>query len=717
MVVLMLSYFIRVMDPNFCLGKICLGENIVVISSDKVEGSGDWNSPEFQDTANSRQKKETKAMVFYQMDTKEVRDRFMAPCFVNGLEAYDGEINLGVEENMISNEYEFIINPEEDDVEPGVIFRRSFLGMTKAITDFGAGTVTLYPDIDPFLEKTEEEEKRTSSSAGGHLTQEEEAKEAFAIRMSQNFALLEEERPIIETMAYHDKYKKILNEIWKDKVVLDGKIVKEEEEEVKRIKGEALKEKDDPGAFVFPIRLEGQLGREDMKKVDRGITMINHTQAEAIGILINVLCQVGVTTLIAKFLILDIPIDLNAPIVVGQGFLCTIGGIVNTPERLFSNFDGFCHQTFRAARSNVMRNAKSDSDDEEEYQIQRNKFGAPIYGPKPAPYLNCNNPAERSLAIQTITNPFWKISVWKKATLGIHDDEAGSSRSKHSRQHETMEEVFLPQVHHEFLLWEGCNIDSKSRYNTRLAQLLPKHVYLPYVMNWDVLNIMGCDEEIYDMLRIRLCEAESNEEIFTFVAWIRAFNINKPIYVELCHELGLYKADELEEDGFNVYFEGGLRNDGHFNAQEYWTTGYDKIQKNDLWLLSMFDARHQNGYANVAWLIARWMKRKRAGTQKESQICYGRFISKIARKCRVLTEDVVRSLSALIYCRDLDMTPLRDLIDFKGKLIPEDPQPGVPRVGIPRPPRASMQDLYDRMGRTKIRQEAIERMEYRQSYH
>nr|GEW00875.1 hypothetical protein [Tanacetum cinerariifolium] len=37
---------------------------------------------------------------------------------------------------------------------------------------------------------------------------------------------------------------------------------------------------------------------------------------------------------------------------------------------------------------------------------------------------------------------------------------------------------------------------------------------------------------------------------------------------------------------------------------------------------------------------------------------------------------------------------------------------GVARVGIPRPPRASMQDLYDRMGKMEIRQEAIERMEY-----
>ncbi|GKF12380.1 hypothetical protein Tco_0050306 [Tanacetum coccineum] len=71
---------------------------------------------------------------------------------------------------------------------------------------------------------------------------------------------------------------------------------------------------------------------------------------------------------------------------------------------------------------------------------------------------------------------------------------------------------------------------------------------------------------------------------------------------------------------------------------------------------------------------------------------YDMIISKIARKFRVLIEDVVRSLSAPIYCRDLDTTTLRDLIDSAG--IPEDPHPGVPRVGIPRPPRASMQDLY-----------------------
>ncbi|GKD62437.1 hypothetical protein Tco_1299946 [Tanacetum coccineum] len=161
----------------------------------------------------------------------------------------------------------------------------------------------------------------------------------------------------------------------------------------------------------MPYRIYETLGREEMKKIDRGIRMINHTQAKAMRKLSNVLCQVGVTTIIAKFLILDIPIDRDAPIVVGRGFLYTMGSILNTPERLFSTVDGVYHQTFRATRFDVLRTAESDSDDEEEYVIKRNKFGAPIYGPKLAPYLNYTNPEDRSSAIQTVTNPFWKISV------------------------------------------------------------------------------------------------------------------------------------------------------------------------------------------------------------------------------------------------------------------------------------------------------------------
>nr|GFA05645.1 hypothetical protein [Tanacetum cinerariifolium] len=313
----------------------------------------DWNSLEYQDTAGSKGKEVINALNFCKIEMNEVSERYIAPYFVNGLEAYDDEIKLAFDENLISNEYvvklcldyevnkgqklvkkelilkgevyfvKFIINPEEDDVEPGVILERSFMRLAKEIVDFGNGEITIYPESD-----------------------------------------------------------------LKDKVKLDGKIVKKEEEAVKRIKGEALKEKDDPGAFIFPIRLEGKvnenaltdtgsnistmpyqiyetLGREEMKKVDRRIMMINHTQAEAIGILTNVLCQVRVTPIISQFIISDIPIDRDAPIIVGRGFLYTIGSILNTPEKLFPTFDGICHQTFRAARFDILRTAENDCDDEE----------------------------------------------------------------------------------------------------------------------------------------------------------------------------------------------------------------------------------------------------------------------------------------------------------------------------------------------------------------
>ncbi|GKF31680.1 hypothetical protein Tco_0101478 [Tanacetum coccineum] len=78
------------MDPNSSLGKICLGDDVIVISRDKVKGSRDWNSPKYQDTAVSKGKKVMNALGFYRMETDEISKRYIAPCFVNGLEAFDG---------------------------------------------------------------------------------------------------------------------------------------------------------------------------------------------------------------------------------------------------------------------------------------------------------------------------------------------------------------------------------------------------------------------------------------------------------------------------------------------------------------------------------------------------------------------------------------------------------------------------------------------------
>ncbi|GJT64053.1 DNA-directed DNA polymerase [Tanacetum coccineum] len=167
--------------------------------------------------------------------------------------------------------------------------------------------------------------------------------------------------------------------------------------------GEALKEKEDPGAFVIPIRLEAKininaladtgsninvmsfriyakLGREEVKPMNQGITMLNHSKAEPMGLLKDVLCQVGVTTIIAKFLILDMHVNKEVPILVERGLLATSKTSLNTEE--------------------------SDSDDEEEYSIKRSSFRAPIYRPKSSKYLNCNDLMDRALALQEVLNSF-----------------------------------------------------------------------------------------------------------------------------------------------------------------------------------------------------------------------------------------------------------------------------------------------------------------------
>ncbi|GJX45218.1 putative reverse transcriptase domain-containing protein [Tanacetum coccineum] len=201
---------------------------------------------------------------------------------------------------------QFIINPEEDEFEPGLIFRRSFLRSANAVVNFVEGTITIQPDFDPFLLSSDEEKNPKlndlemfldfdfneapqtetdlsplvykmgkgsrnknkvmenimyfnnytgpSTSVGIPFTQKEAEKRALAHNISMRYEILEEVRLVIETLAYNDKYRKLLDEIWADKM---------------------LKEKRDPGAFIFPIRLEGRINENAL--VDTGYGYIrNH---------------------------------------------------------------------------------------------------------------------------------------------------------------------------------------------------------------------------------------------------------------------------------------------------------------------------------------------------------------------------------------------------------------------------------------------------------
>ncbi|GKB51755.1 hypothetical protein Tco_0902508 [Tanacetum coccineum] len=363
-------------------------------------------------------------------------------------------------------------------------------------------------------------------------------------------------------------------------------------------------------------------------------------------------------------------------------------------------------------------------------------------------------------------------------SIGTHDDEAGSSSScpKRARITKNVEEALMGHVLHEFLLWGNFNMTLKNRYNTNLDGNLSKQIYSPFIVDWTVLDTLGCGKTIEDMLKVRVNEIGSNEVLFTSEAWKRAFDINEPIYTELCHEfyatfefdeavaddglmtkkaikfrlcgkahalsildfakrLGLYKGAEIQEYGFETYFIGGLRNDDDFSADQYWlnisseeiltlsrsstktirkpvlkflqkmvtyglcqrTTGYDRIQKNELWLLTM--------------------KKKGVGTQRESLICCGQFVTRIAKRLSILSDEVLNGLNAPSYCRTLDGNILRELIGSNGRLIPKEIAPSTPRVATPRASRPTTSNVYDKISQLETRIGEIERMTHMQSYH
>ncbi|GKA14616.1 hypothetical protein Tco_0694262 [Tanacetum coccineum] len=433
--------------------------------TDELDSEKRWSYRDPKGNIQGGKKKEAKAFTFYRMEMEDISKRYDASCFVNALEAYDGEINLEHDKNLISNEFvvklclehevknrdkvvkkelivslrgeiyfvKFIINPKEDDIEPGVVLGRSFLRLIKGIDDFGNGIITIY--LDPEFSNDDDSDKANDSEDNWDVILEgidfgeiaeidglelppylynigksprnkkkpKISREELEKDLWERIVILNEPRPIIETLKYGDRYKKVLDTILLEKLKLDDELR---------------------------------------------------------------------TKKLIKFI---------------------LGGF--------------------------------------EVYFQR----------------------------------------------GLRSDEKVNARD----------------------YW--LNISRKEALH--LSQSLASTIRRP-------------------ILRV----------------------LQKMITCGVCQR----------------------------------TTWYDKMQRNELWLMSMFEAKHQNGYLNVAWLISKWHKRKGFGSQRDSMICCGHFITRIAKRMGLLTDEVLNSLSATIYCRALDAITLKELIGQDGRLIAEDPAPGVP---------------------------------------
>nr|GEV05424.1 hypothetical protein [Tanacetum cinerariifolium] len=467
------------MDPNTSIRWLCFGEDNHISLNDGIESNGEKDTPEYYDTRDSGEKNVAKAFTFYKIKTEEPSDHYVTPCFMNGLHAYDGEINLKNEGNMISNEF--------------------------------PGYKTLREKNDPRVF-------------------------VLPIHIETKF----------NTYALVDTGTNI---------------------------------------NVMPYRIYAKLGREEVKPMSKKITMMYHSKADQMRILKDVICQVGVTTILARFLILDILVDKDMPIVMGRSFLYSYGGIINTIKCTTLTFNSVCHQKIYVAA--VRNNHEESDEDKKEYIVKRDRNGKPIYGPKFAKYLNFDDP------IDPLQHNEW---------LPSYSDYFIKKGDGDGKWHAKVR-----------IIDPYGNVYDKGYQTKATNRKLSKFYKLNDIMSPDWFSKM--------------------EEI-----------------------IGIIKRSES--------YSQSVAKDDH------------------LWVVS-----------------------------KNNE-----FITRMAKRMGLLTDEVLNGLSALTFCKALDATTLIEMINSNGRLIAEDPTPRLLRGAMPRPPRSSMHDLYDRMGNMEICQGVLERMARRQSY-
>ena len=134
----------------------------------------------------------------------------------------------------------------------------------------------------------------------------------------------------------------------------------------------------------------------------------------------NVRIQIGCQAFLCDFLVLNIPIDKELPLLLGRPFLRTCGAIIDMGQGTMTINDGILKQTYypKPMRGRKDRN---DGEEEEEYyfgcfEVGRDEDGMPKFGPVTPSFFDIEDEMERALAMEAFFNPFKNIFVFNKLT-------------------------------------------------------------------------------------------------------------------------------------------------------------------------------------------------------------------------------------------------------------------------------------------------------------
>ncbi|GJV91077.1 putative ribonuclease H-like domain-containing protein [Tanacetum coccineum] len=147
--------------------------------------------------------------------------------------------------------------------------------------------------------------------------------------------------------------------------------------------------------------------------------MADNRQAKAMGEVKNVRIQIGHQAYLVDFLILDIPVDKEIPLLLGRPFLRTCRAVIDMRHGTLCIDDGVIRYTyFPKPRAKAYLDNFPQEEEEDDwlscFEVGRDEDGNLKYGPVAPSFLDIEDDMTRSLAMEAYFNPFKNIIVFKK---------------------------------------------------------------------------------------------------------------------------------------------------------------------------------------------------------------------------------------------------------------------------------------------------------------
>ena len=194
-----------------------------------------------------------------------------------------------------------------------------------------------------------------------------------------------ENKPVIEVLNNYMVYRKKLDAVMLARSKLEDTSF-DEVEERRIIENGLPKKMNDPGNFVLPVKVNGttplyalpdtgssvsimlyslyqKLGLRDPQPNYSKLTMADNSKAKAMGEVRNVRVQIGYQAFLADFLVLDVPVDKELPLLLGRPFLRMCGAIIDLGRGTMTIDDGILKNTYYPK---PRRGSNGDDDDDQE---------------------------------------------------------------------------------------------------------------------------------------------------------------------------------------------------------------------------------------------------------------------------------------------------------------------------------------------------------------